>query len=98
MKEERLREPRRLRRADNGHLVGNPWIVQRMFEWTLTNISSSVLVIDLSSGPYRVIEPRVKCPSYAIDDSFNRLRLCRSRSTCDLLSLSSAVSSLLLSL
>ena len=68
--EERLREPGRLRRTDNGHLVGNPWIVQRIFEWTLSIISSSVLVIDHSSDQYRVIEPRGKRPSCAIDDSF----------------------------
>ena len=51
MNEDISLEPRRLVRATLGHLVGRPWIVLKIFRWTRSSISDSVLDIVHSSHP-----------------------------------------------
>ncbi len=45
--------PSRQLRAVDGHLVGSPWIVLRIFLCTLSSIRSSVFVNIQSSDPNR---------------------------------------------
>ena len=51
MKEDMFLEPRRLVRATLGHLIGRPWIVLKIFQWTRSSISDSVLDKVHSSHP-----------------------------------------------
>ena len=55
MNEDMSLEPRRLIRATLGHLTGRPWMVLRIFRWTCSSISDSVLDIDHSSHPYSMM-------------------------------------------
>ena len=51
MNEDRSLESRRLVRATLGHLVGWPWMVLKIFRWTRSSISDSVLDVVHSSHP-----------------------------------------------
>ena len=55
MNEDLSLEPRRLERATLGHLTGRPWMVLRIFRWTRSSISNSVLDIVHSSHPYSMM-------------------------------------------
>ena len=55
MNEDMSLEPRRLNRATLGHLTGRPWMVLRIFWWTRSSISDSVLDIVQSSHPYSMM-------------------------------------------
>ena len=55
IKEDISLEPRRLVKATLGHLTGRPWVVLRIFQWTRSSISDSVLDIVHSLHPYSMM-------------------------------------------